>query len=224
VTMAHRAPVNAASSLAHYELAEELGEGGMATVYRARDLRFGRTVAVKLLHAQFGRDPEIASRFAAEAEIQARLLHPNIVTVYELVVEGETLAMVMEHVPGLALDRWIERRGAMPPALAVEVLQQVLAGVAHAHRLGIVHRDLKPSNVLVREEGGRLLAKVMDFGVAKILGEAKRRTAADAKMGTPRLHVSRTDPEPAGRRPPHRHLRPGGHPLRNDQRHGPVRR
>lgn len=172
-------------TIGQYEVLEILGQGGMGTVFKGKDPRFDREVAVKMLHTQLLRDPEVTERFKAEAIIQAKLSHPNVVTVYDFVSEPECLAMVMELVPGFALDTLIERTGG-PLSIdwSLDVLRQVLSAMGFAHEQGLVHRDLKPSNVLVREIDGEPIAKVVDFGVAKILGSEKLRTATSAKMGT----------------------------------------
>ncbi len=163
-----------------------IGEGGMGAVYRGIDPRFGRDVAIKVLHSQFQRDPQVVARFKAEAVIQAKLSHPNIITVYDFVATDQVLAMVMEYVDGTPLDALIERaHGPLPVALALSVMSQVLSAIGFAHARQLVHRDLKPSNILVQDRGeGQVLVKVVDFGIAKILGSEKVRTATSAQMGT----------------------------------------
>jgi serine/threonine-protein kinase len=169
-----------------YELLDLIGEGGMGTVYRGRDPRFDRPVAVKLLHPQLGRNQDVVERFKAEAVIQAKLNHPNIVSVLDFVADEQQFAIVMEFVEGTPLDRLIESsHGPLAPDLVATVFSQVLSGIGFAHARGLVHRDLKPSNVLVQTfDDGGVLAKIADFGVAKILGSEKLRTATTAKMGT----------------------------------------
>lgn len=172
------------SALAHYELLGPIGEGGMGSVARALDLRFHRTVAVKVLHRHFARDPDVVARFAAEARIQAALLHPAITRVYELVVEADILAMVMELVEGDSLEQLLESRGRLSPRETTEIFRQVLLGLDYAHSQGVVHRDVKPSNILLLAHERSWSAKLVDFGIAKVLGVEKSRTAAGAKMGT----------------------------------------
>lgn len=171
--------------IGQYEILDVIGDGGMGTVYRGRDPRFDRPVAVKVLFDYLARNPEILDRFRKEAIIEARLQHPNIVTVYDFLVEGDVAAMVMELVDGRPLDEHLEKLGRpLRPAECLEILAQVLAAVGVAHAQGLVHRDIKPSNLMVRHIGRQIQVKVMDFGVAKILGEEKHRTATSAKMGT----------------------------------------
>jgi serine/threonine protein kinase len=169
-----------------YELLELIGEGGMGTVYRGRDPRFDRPVAIKALHPQLKRDPDVVERFKAEAVIQAKLNHPNIVSVLDFVADDQHLAIVMEFVEGVPLNRMIEQsRGPLDPDLVVTLFAQALSGIGFAHAKGLVHRDLKPSNILVQTfDDGEVIARIADFGVAKILGTEKFRTATTAKMGT----------------------------------------
>ena len=171
--------------IAHYEVIEVIGDGGMGTVYKARDPRFDRMVAIKVLHEQFQRDPAVVERFKNEAIIQAKLSHPNIVTVYDFVATNEILAMVMEFVKGSSLSGLItQQAGPMPTARIVALMGQILSAMDHAHSEGLVHRDLKPSNIAVQALGDEEIAKVMDFGIAKVLGSEKLRTATGATMGT----------------------------------------
>jgi ketosteroid isomerase-like protein len=168
-----------------YEVLEVLGDGGMGTVYKARDPRFDRLVAIKVLHPHFARDPEVVARFKAEAIIQAKLSHPNIVAVYDFVATSSELAMILEYVDGLPLDRWIEaEHGPIGANRAVRIMDHVVSAIAHAHQQGLVHRDIKPSNIMVQSLSEERVAKVLDFGVAKILGSAKFQTATRAKVGT----------------------------------------
>ncbi|MCL4818297.1 MAG: serine/threonine protein kinase [Vicinamibacteria bacterium] len=168
-----------------YEVLGLLGEGGMGAVYRGRDPRFDREVAIKVLHDQFRRDPGVVERFKSEAVIQAKLNHPHIVSVLDFVADDVHLAIVMEHVEGPPLDEVIRAaEGPLPVDRAVRLMDQVLSAMAFAHKRGLVHRDIKPSNILVQHLEGQEYAKVTDFGIAKILGSEKVRTATGAKMGT----------------------------------------
>jgi len=170
--------------LGHYEIIDLIGDGGMGAVYRAIDPRFGRHVAIKVLHSHLRRDPEVLARFKTEAVIEAKLNHPHIVTVYDFLEADEHVALIMQYVPGQALDGFLASRGRLPWELAVELTQQILEAIHYAHRQGLVHRDLKPSNILVEETEDRLLARVTDFGVAKVLGDGKHRTETGARIGT----------------------------------------
>jgi serine/threonine-protein kinase len=140
-----RAPV-----LPKYEVLEELGHGGMATVYRAHDKRLSRDVAIKVLHPHLRENREIAHRFSVEAKAVAKLRHPNIVEVFDVSSEEETEQyLVVELVRGPTLRKILQERGALPPEIAASIVMELLAGIIHAHSCGVVHRDVKPENVLV---------------------------------------------------------------------------
>ena len=150
-------------TLGHYRLVSKLGEGGMGTVYLARDTLLDRDVAVKILIAEFKNDSERRRRFLAEAKAASGLNHPNIVTVHDAGAEGDLDYLVMEYVRGKPLDRLIPRSGLkLKEALRYAI--QIADALACTHKAGIIHRDLKPANVLVTESG---VAKVADFGIAK---------------------------------------------------------
>ena len=149
--------------LGPYRFLEKLGEGGMGVVYRALDERLGREVAVKVLHPALVRDASLRERFRREAQVHAKIIHPNVVTLLTVYEEGEAMALVMEYVRGRNLKSWM--RVHRPGLLQVlELADGMLAGLAAAHALGVVHRDFKPANVLVTDEG---VVKIMDFGLAK---------------------------------------------------------
>lgn len=168
-----------------YEVTGLLGQGGMGSVHRARDTRSGRPVALKLLHSALRRNTDVVERFREEAAIQARLHHPGIVAVIDFVEDAENLGMVLELVEGRSLSAVLSDHGATPGARwAVDVATQLLAALAFAHEQGIVHRDVKPSNVIVLEVEGRVVARLMDFGIAKVLGNEKARTVAGSALGT----------------------------------------
>ena len=140
----------------------------MSEVYRARDLRMGRDVAVKVLRADLARDPSAQSRFRREAQNAASLNHPSIVAVYDTgEAQGEAGVVpyiVMEYVDGETLRDIVARDGALPPRRALEIAAEICAALDFSHRHGIVHRDITPANVMVNRDG---TAKVMDFGVAR---------------------------------------------------------
>ncbi len=151
------------SRLGPYEIVAPLGRGGMGEVYRARDTRLGREVAIKSLTAEFARDPERLSRFRREAQTLAALNHPNIAAIYGLEEAGDVPHLVLELVQG---DTLADRlgRGPLPPREALALAIQVAAAIEAAHERGVVHRDLKPGNVMITASG---TAKVLDFGLAK---------------------------------------------------------
>jgi serine/threonine protein kinase len=178
----------AGSKLGPYEILAPLGAGGMGEVYRARDARLGREVAIKVLPAAVASDADRLRRFAQEARAAGALNHPNLLAVYELDVHEEAPFLVCELLEGETLrDRL--RRGTLPPRRAVEVGAQVARGLAAAHDQGILHRDLKPENLFLTRDGR---AKILDFGLAKLLGEEPGErdtltapvTAAGALPGT----------------------------------------
>ncbi|MET0873046.1 MAG: PASTA domain-containing protein [Paeniglutamicibacter terrestris] len=147
-----------------YRLDARIADGGMATVYRAMDVRLHRTVAVKILHAHLTSDPAVLERFASEAIIAAGLTHDNIVGIIDHHVSRNTAYLVMEFVRGLNLRESLNSRGRYTPRQALVVLQAICTGLSVAHEEGIVHRDMKPANVLISDEGR---IKVADFGLAR---------------------------------------------------------
>jgi len=163
-----------------YVIDRKVGEGGMGAVFHATHAALGQEVAVKILDPILARNPEVRERFIQEARIQTQLDHPGIVQVLTADVEGQVLALIMEYVDGLSLDRVIEKRGPLPLDDALHIMTQVLSAVGLAHSRGVVHRDLKPSNIMVRGDGS---VKVMDFGIAKVLGSA-RLTRTGTAMGS----------------------------------------
>lgn len=182
---------------AKYEIREEIGHGGMATVYRALDVRLGREVALKVIHPHLRSSPEVASRFRTEAQAVAKLRHPNIVEVFDVAGSDEPEQyLVVELVHGTTLRRVLQENGAMPPEIAAAIAVALLDALAHAHANGVVHRDLKPENVLIehckssgqaedRVEGGlRAAVKLTDFGIAKLL-DAQGVTSTGQVLGSP---------------------------------------
>ena len=150
-------------TLAHYQILDKLGEGGMGVVYRARDTKLGRDVAVKVLLAVFANDPDRMARFHREAQLLASLNHPNIAAIYGV----EERALVMELVEGPTLAQRIAL-GPVPLDEALPLAKQIADALEAAHDKGIIHRDLKPANVKVRPDGS---VKVLDFGLAKALDD-----------------------------------------------------
>jgi hypothetical protein len=168
-----------------YELGDRLGHGGMATVYRARDLKLDREVAIKLLADNFAGDDEVRKRFSREARLAARLDHPNVVQVFDVGEDEDRPYIVMEHVEGGTLeDRLNRRRGSLDRDDALRLLGQLCEGLGHAHAKKLVHRDIKPQNLLVRESDGCL--KITDFGIARAAEETTRLTRPGKVLGTDR--------------------------------------
>jgi Tol biopolymer transport system component len=180
------------SRLGAYEIISSLGAGGMGEVYRARDARLGRDVALKIIGQALASDPATRARLEREARLLAALQHPHVEVIHGLEEEGGTLFLVLELVEGETLDA-VLAGGALPPARALDVARQVAEALEAAHRQGIVHRDLKPSNIRFTSDGA---VKVLDFGLAKRIEESGSQpgaattmtlgeTAAGAILGTP---------------------------------------
>ncbi len=180
-----------------YRIEQLLGRGGMGAVYRARDMRLDRLVALKVVRAELLNDPEARKRFRREAQIVARLQHPSIVAVYDYGTFPDGGAyLVMELVRGEDLRHVLQREGRLDTAESMQILTAVCAAIGVAHREGVLHRDLKPENILLPSGGGP--AKVLDFGVAKLVGDGQAKehgegraeaqtalTAAGMIVGTP---------------------------------------
>lgn len=152
-----------------YEIIEKIGSGGMATVYKARDLVLKRFVAVKVLREEFTTDNEFIKRFNTEAESAASLTHPNIVSVYDVGKEGNLYYIVMELIKGKTLKEIIVEDGRMGWKWSVKIAKQIASALEMAHRNNIIHRDIKPHNIIITEEG---TAKVTDFGIAKAVSNS----------------------------------------------------
>jgi predicted ATPase len=157
--------LTAGTKLGSYEILAPLGAGGMGEVYRARDRRLERTVALKILPQEFSADRERLHRFEDEARSASALNHPNIVTIHELGRDGTTHYIAMELVEGVTL-RALLRSGSLPLRRALEIAVQVAEGLTKAHEAGIAHRDLKPENLMVSRDG---FVKILDFGLAKLV-------------------------------------------------------
>jgi serine/threonine protein kinase len=164
-----------------YRLGELLGEGGMAEVFLAEDLRLGRQVAVKMLKPQLGADTTVRYRFEQEARTAARLSHPNIVGIIDTGEDEGAAFIIMERLPGSTLADELEN-GPLPEARVRDIARQVLSALEAAHTAGIVHRDIKPANVLTCGDGR---VKVADFGIATAMDEAQAVTSAGLLVGTP---------------------------------------
>jgi len=153
-------------TIQNYQLLEALGAGGMGQIYKAEDTRLHRIVALKVLSPNFASDPERRKRFLQEAQAASALNHPNIVTLFDIVNEGDTQCIVMEFVPGSTL-RDVIPQGGLPVFEALHFSIQIASALSAAHAAGIIHRDLKPSNIMVTPTG---VVKILDFGLAKWVG------------------------------------------------------
>jgi serine/threonine-protein kinase len=168
------------TEVGNYRIEQKLGEGGMGTVYRAREIHLERTVAIKVLNSELAGKANIVERFKAEAKAQANLNHTNVATLYAFLQEHGNAMMVMEYVDGENFQQMVNRRGALPSEEVVPLFKQALAGVGAAHEMGIVHRDIKPANIMLNQRG---IVKVMDFGIAKVIGE-RGLTRTGVQLGT----------------------------------------
>ena len=180
--------LNSGMKLDPYEIISPLGAGGMGEVYRARDSRLGRDVALKILPDSFSQNTDRLNRFAQEARAVAALNHPNILAVFDIGQHNGSPFLVSELLEGETLRAALDR-GALPQRKTIEYGVQIAHGLAAAHEKGIVHRDLKPENIFITKDGR---VKILDFGLAKLaqsLGNQEvtltsSHTAAGAVMGT----------------------------------------
>ena len=169
---------------AHYELDREIGRGGMGIVYRGRDRRLKRTVAIKILPPELAFRSEIKTRFLREAETAAQLSHPNIVPIYTVDEADGLVYFVMAYVSGDNLAKRLHERGVLTVDETRRILRDVADALAYAHERGVVHRDIKPDNILLDDESGRPM--VTDFGIARAVSDGDSRlTATGMAIGTP---------------------------------------
>jgi serine/threonine protein kinase len=167
-----------------YELLETIGVGGFGRVYRARDLGLERDVAIKVLHPTLTADPAVMERFRREAQLAARLRHPNIVSIYDIGSRAGLSWYTMEFVPGASLAQLVQVHGPLSIEQTERLLAEALSALEHSHSLGLVHRDVKPENMLIEPEG-RL--RITDFGLALALRAGARFAGATSRSGTPQF-------------------------------------
>jgi serine/threonine protein kinase len=168
----------------HLEILELLGQSGMGVVYKARQPKLDRLVALKILPPETGRDPAFAERFAREARALAKLTHPRIVGIYDFGQSDGLFYLLMEYVDGVNL-RSLLRQGRLKPEEALRIVPQICEALQDAHEEGVVHRDIKPENILLDRKGR---VKIADFGLAKLLGPKTSDsvlTGSRQVMGTP---------------------------------------
>ena len=169
---------------AHYELDCEIGRGGMGVVYRAKDRRLKRTVAIKVLPPELAFRSEIKTRFLREAEMAAQLNHPNIVDIYAVDEAGGIVFFVMAYITGDNVAKLLHEHGALSIDQTRRILRDVADALAYAHERGVIHRDIKPDNILIDADSGRPM--VTDFGIARAVSEGETRlTATGIAIGTP---------------------------------------
>ena len=160
-----------------YEIIDVVGVGGMAVVYRARDVVLGRYVAVKILKDEYARDPDIRKRFSIESQAVAKLSHHNIVSVYDVGSENGTDYIVMELIEGITLKEYLQKKGHLTWQEAVFFAEQICRALIHAHSRGIIHQDIKPQNVIILRDG---TAKLTDFGIASFATTQETRVVQEA--------------------------------------------
>jgi eukaryotic-like serine/threonine-protein kinase len=168
-----------------YAIVGPLGEGGMGIVYKAEHKVMGRTVALKVIGRRFTANPGAVDRFRREVKAAAQLNHPNIVTAHDAEEADGLHFLVMEYVEGVSLNRFVAKRGPLPPGMACHFIRQAALGLQHAHGKGLVHRDIKPHNLMLTRKGQ---IKILDFGLARLSeagGDGGSNTAPNLVMGTP---------------------------------------
>jgi eukaryotic-like serine/threonine-protein kinase len=178
--------LNSGTRVGPYEIVSLVGAGGMGEVYRAKDTKLNRDVALKILPEAFTSDADRLARFRREAQVLASLNHPNIAAIYGFEDSGPTHGLVMELVEGEDLSAHIAR-GALPIAECLAIAKQIADALEGAHEQGIIHRDLKPANIKVRSDG---TVKVLDFGLAKAMDPGG--TASGDAMNSPTMTVRAT--------------------------------
>ena len=161
-----------------YQIEGLIGEGGMSYVYKAKDTKLGRIVAIKVLKEQYAEDKEFISKFQEEARSAAKLNHLNIVSTFDTVDEGNLHFIVMELVEGVTLKNFIQRKGRLSERESIGIALQLIDGIDIAHKMGVIHRDIKPQNIIISTEG---VVKIADFGIA---GVASQEAANTAVMGS----------------------------------------
>ncbi len=181
--------LSAGTRIGPYEVISQLGAGGMGDVYKARDARLNRTVAIKALQSSVSADPERIARFEREAQILASLNHSNIAGIYGLESSGDSTYLILEFVDGRPLDAILRMDGAFAPRDAVAIARQIADAIAAAHEKGIIHRDLKPGNVMVTADGH---VKVLDFGLGKSIDDGRPAPGESAPSNSPTVTLGAT--------------------------------
>jgi len=169
------------SRVGAYLITKRLGAGGVGEVFKGVDVMLKRDVAIKVLRDDLAGDPLFLKRFSNEAQLQAKLSHPNVAALHAFVQEGDKPLMVMEFVAGVALDEFVRAGGPVPIERALSIFRRVLDGIEHAHGCGIVHRDIKPANIMLADNGQ---VKVMDFGIARAMDSQEHLTRIGQVAGT----------------------------------------
>ena len=180
-------PFQNGENVGPYRIIEQLGQGGMATVFKAYHPNLDRYVAIKVLHPAFSQDPQFTERFEREARVVAKLDHPNIVPVFDYADHNGQSYIVMKFIEGETLKGVIDRQWPGKDQI-LGIVQSVGAALTYAHSQGVLHRDVKPSNVLLADPGNVYLA---DFGLARMAEAGESTLSGDQLLGNPSLHFSR---------------------------------
>jgi serine/threonine protein kinase len=176
-------------TITNYTIKQSIGQGGMATVYLAEDIKFDTNVAIKVLNKEYIHNDNIRKRFIAEARNMFKMSHPNIIKVTDLIDEGDTVAFVMEYIEGETLKEHLDRKGKLNDDEIKNFFSQMLEAVGYVHEQNLVHRDIKPSNFMINQKGQ---VKLLDFGIAKttdVTSSEYTQTGTGIQMGTP-LYMS----------------------------------
>lgn len=172
--------LNPGALIQNYKVISLIGEGGMGAVYKCEDQVLGRTVAIKELNTIFTADDSFIQRFRQEAQLQAKLVHPGIVSLHTFFEESGQYYMVMEYAEGSTIKDLIRKVGPIPEKRAISILKQILQALAYAHGKNIIHRDIKPANIIINSDDE---VKILDFGIARMMGE-KGLTQTGQQLGT----------------------------------------
>ena len=160
--------------VSHYSIVQQIGVGGMGEVYLGRDEYTGEYVAIKLLSKHLSMNPTFIDQFRREAELQSKLIHPNIVRLHSFTQESDNSFMVMEYIDGITLYKLITTTGGLTEKRTLRFMEQMLEGICYLHKKGILHRDINPRNFIVDVSD---TVKIMDFGISKGFGELDFRSA-----------------------------------------------
>lgn len=169
-----------------YQIEALLGQGGMGAVYKARHVKLGDLVAIKVMPPHISSNPEYQKRFLREGQAARKFKHPNAITVHDLRETSDGMIyMVLEYIEGHNLREEIKRKGRFAAQEALELIEPVASALNEAHAVGVVHRDIKPENIMVSQASGKTIVKLLDLGIAKVIDEKTALTVEGQILGTP---------------------------------------